>query len=71
VTIWLGIVAVMALAAMGFAASSADYTGLLGYFERPEGEPAAAGDRAPPRTRPRLIYVRAALPRGDDMTAAN
>jgi hypothetical protein len=70
-TMGLGIaLAAMALAGIGYAASSADYTGLLGYFPDPsEGEVPAASDRDPPQTQPYLIYARPPLLRGDDTTA--
>jgi len=69
-TMGLGIaLAAMVLAGIGYAASSADYTGLLGYFPDPsESEVSAASDRNPPQTRPYLIYARPSLLRGDDTT---
>jgi len=52
-TVWLVIaLAAMAIAGIGFTVSSADYTGLLGYFQPParsEGGFASAGERDPPR----------------------
>jgi hypothetical protein len=71
-TMGLGIaLAAMAFAGIEFAMSSADYTGLLGYFQRPdpnEGESPLPSDSDPPRTQPHLIYTRPPL-RGDDTTA--
>ena len=66
------VLAAMALAGIEFAMSSADYTGLLGYFQRPdpsEGATPVASDGVPPRTQPHLIYARPPSLRGDDTTA--
>ena len=72
-TVGLGIaLAAMALAGIGFAMSSADYTGLLGYFQRPdssEDQTPAAGDSELAQTQPHLIYARPPLLGGDDTTA--
>jgi hypothetical protein len=72
-TMGLGIaLAAMALAGIEFAMSSADYTGLLGYFQRPdpsERETPVASDGDPPQTQPHLINARPPLLRGDDATA--
>jgi hypothetical protein len=72
-TMGLGIaVAAMALAGIGFVMSSADYTALLGYFQRPdpkEAETPAGSDSGLPQTRPHLIYARPPVLRGDDTTA--
>jgi len=65
-TMWLVIaVAAMAIAGIGFAVSSADYTGLLGYFQPPvpgEDDSASASEKDPPRPQLHLIYVRPSLP---------
>jgi hypothetical protein len=68
-TMGLGIaLAAMALAGIEFAMSSADYTGLLGYFQRPDpSETPIASDGDPPQTQPHLINARPPL--GDDATA--
>jgi hypothetical protein len=52
-TIWLGVIlGAMALAGTAFAGSSADYTGLLGYFPTPDPndiERASADDEPSPQ----------------------
>jgi hypothetical protein len=67
-TIWLGIaLAAMVFAGIGFTGSSADYTGLLGYFPPPapsESNSPSTGDRGPSQTQLHLIYVPRPLPNG-------